>query len=49
MVSEQIYEKEANSNLLIDILSQVVEFRNSENREHIIHIRTITELLAAIG
>ena len=45
MVSEQIYEKEANSNLLIDILSQVVEFRNSENREHIIHIRTITELL----
>lgn len=45
MVSEQIYEKEANSNLLIGILSQVVEFRNSENREHIIHIRTITELL----
>lgn len=45
MISEQIYEKEANSNLLIDILSQVVEFRNSENREHIIHIRTITELL----
>ena len=45
MVSDQIYEKEENNNLMIGILSQVVEFRNSESREHILHIRTITELL----
>ena len=45
MVSEQIYEKEENNNLMISILSRVVEFRNSESGEHILHIRIITELL----
>lgn len=45
MVSDQIYEKEENNNLLIGILSHVVEFRNSESGEHILHIRTATELL----
>lgn len=45
MVSDQIYEKEENNNLMIGILSHVVEFRNSESGEHILHIRTITELL----
>lgn len=45
MVSDQIYEKEENNNLMIGILSHVVEFRNSESGEHIIHIRMITELL----
>ena len=45
MVADQIYEKEDNNNLLIGILSHVVEFRNSESGEHILHIRTATELL----
>ena len=45
MVSDQIYEKEENNNLMIGILSHVVEFRNSESGEHILHIRMITELL----
>ena len=45
MVADQIYEKEENNNLLIGILSHVVEFRNSESGEHILHIRTATELL----
>lgn len=45
MVSDQIYEKEENNNLMIGILSHVVEFRNSESGEHILHIRTITDLL----
>lgn len=45
MVSDQIYEKEETNNLMIGILSHVVEFRNSESREHIEHIRTTTELL----
>ncbi len=45
MVSNQIYEKEENNHLMIGILSQVVEFRNRESGEHILHIRTATELL----
>lgn len=45
MVADQIYEKEENNNLMIGILSHVVEFRNSESGEHILHIRTATELL----
>ena len=45
LVADQIYEKEENNNLLIGILSHVVEFRNSESGEHILHIRTATELL----
>lgn len=45
LVSEQIYEKEKNNNLIIGILSHVVEFRNSETSEHILRIRTVTELL----
>ena len=45
MVADQIYEKEENNNLLIGILSHVAEFRNSESGEHILHIRTATELL----
>lgn len=45
MVADQIYEKEENNNLLIGILSHVVKFRNSESGEHILHIRTATELL----
>mgnify|MGYP002607438579 FL=1 len=45
MVADQIYEKEESNNLLIGILSHVVEFRNSESGEHILHIRTATELL----
>ena len=45
MVADQLYEKEENNNLLIGILSHVVEFRNSESGEHILHIRTATELL----
>lgn len=45
LVSQQIYEKEENNNLMIGILSHVVEFRNSESGDHIRHIRIITELL----
>ena len=31
LVADQIYEKEQRSNLMIDILSQIVEFRNGES------------------
>ena len=44
LVAEQIYEKEKQSNLMIDILSHIVEFRNGESGQHVLHIRTLTEL-----
>ena len=43
MVAEQVYEKV--SNAMISILSHIVEFRNNESGLHVVHIRTITELL----
>lgn len=45
MVAEQIYEKEQHSRLMIDILSHIVEFRNGESGQHVLHIRVLTELL----
>lgn len=45
MVAEQVYEKEKASNTMISILSHIVEFRNNESGLHVVHIRTITELL----
>ena len=45
LVSDQIREKEENSNLMVGILSHVVEFRNHEGGDHIRNIRSITELL----
>ena len=45
MVREQIYEKEKNESLMINILSHIVEFRNGESGLHVLHINTITGLL----
>ncbi len=45
MVTEQILEKERNNFLMVEILSNIVEFRNGESGLHVLHIRTITELL----
>lgn len=45
LVADQIYEKEKRSNMLISILSHIVEFRNGESGAHIIHINLITEKL----
>jgi len=45
MVEEQIYEKERHSDMMIDILSHIVEFRNGESGQHIIHVRVLTEAL----
>ncbi len=45
LVSDQIYEKEENNNLMVGILSHVVEFRNHESGDHIRNIRMITDLL----
>lgn len=45
LVERQVYEKERQSGLMIDILSHIVEFRNGESGLHVIHIRALTELL----
>ena len=45
LVADQIYEREENNDLMVGILSHVVEFRNSESRMHIHNICIITELL----
>ena len=45
MVVDQVYEKEENSSIMIGILSNVLGFRNSESSEHILHIRTATEMM----
>ncbi|MBD5160979.1 MAG: diguanylate cyclase [Oscillibacter sp.] len=45
MVADQIYQKERQNTLMIDILSHIVEFRNGESGQHVLHIRTLTELL----
>lgn len=45
MVTEQIMEKERNNSLMIEILSNIVEFRNGESGLHVLHIRKVTELL----
>lgn len=45
IVAEQIYEKEQQSALMIDILSHIVEFRNGESGLHVRHVHVLTELL----
>ena len=45
LVAEQIYEKEKRSNLMIDVLSHIVEFRNGESGQHVRNVHILTELL----
>ncbi|MCM1364135.1 MAG: diguanylate cyclase [Faecalibacterium sp.] len=45
LVAKQIYEKEKQSSLMIEILSQIVEFRNGESGNHIRRVRAFTKLL----
>lgn len=45
IVSNQIYEKEKSSKLMISILSHIVEFRNGESGLHVLHIQVITDML----
>lgn len=45
MVSDQIRVRENNTDMLVGVLSHIVEFRNGESGLHVRHIRMITELL----
>ena len=44
-VSSENHQKEKNSHILVDILSQVSEFRSGRGKEHITNINKITERL----
>ena len=43
LVAEQVYENEQQSNLMIEILSHIVEFRNGESGLHVRRVRLLTE------
>ena len=45
MVSDQIRARENNTDMLVGVLSHIVEFRNGESGSHVRHIRIITEML----
>ena len=45
MVADQVSEKEKRSQMMIGILSRVVERRNGETSTHVQHIRTLTAML----
>ena len=45
LVARQVYENQKSNNLMINILSHIVEFRNGECGSHVLHIHTATELI----
>ncbi len=45
IIAEEIFNRMKSNEIMVSILSQVVEFRNQESGLHIVHIRLITELL----
>ena len=45
LAEEQVYEREKTNSAIINILSHVVESRNFESGTHILHVRTITDIL----
>ena len=45
LVTEQVYEKEKNNQMMISILSQIMEFRNGESGLHVHHINVLTGML----
>lgn len=45
IVEEQVYEKEKDSNMMINVLGHIVEFRNGESGLHVHHIQMMTKLL----
>lgn len=45
IITEQVYEKEKNNNMMVNILSHIVEFRNGESGMHVLNIFSITSIL----
>lgn len=45
LITDQINEKEKNNQMMIRILSQIVECRNGESGSHVLHINKLNEML----
>lgn len=45
MVTNQVFEKEKNSRMLISVLSEIVEFRNGESGMHVLNINILTTMI----
>lgn len=45
MVADQIYEREKSNNLMVYILSHIVEFRNGESGMHVLNVQAMTEMI----
>lgn len=45
MVERQVLEREQTNTTIVNILSHVIESRNNEPGGHLLHVRTLTELL----
>ncbi|WP_165045634.1 diguanylate cyclase [Adlercreutzia sp. ZJ138] len=45
MVADEINERERDVNLMVSILSHIVEFRNGESGMHVLRVRALTEIL----
>lgn len=45
MVADEMFDKEKSNHVMINILSDIVEFRNGESGLHVLHINTMTNIL----
>ncbi len=45
LISRQIYERERNNRVMVDILSRIVEFRNADSGSHVINIQHVTKII----
>ena len=45
LLTSQVYQKEKDNSLMIEILSNIVEFRNGESGLHVLHVNAITQML----
>lgn len=45
LLSQQFYERERESRMLVDIMASSMELRNGESVLHVLHIRNLTEIL----
>lgn len=45
LLTTQVYERERDNRIMVEILSHIVEFRNGESGLHILHVSTFTEMI----
>jgi putative two-component system response regulator len=45
LLSQQFYERERDSRMLVDIMGGAMELRNGESGPHVLHVRRLTEIL----